>query len=286
MSIKVNNVSFTYLPNTPNSYEALKNVSLEIKTGSFTGIVGHTGSGKSTLVQMFNALLLPTEGEIVIDDFVVNGKSKKMKNIRELRKHVGVVFQFPEYQLFDETIEKDVSFGLKNFGAKNEEALEKARKTLIDLGLNETYFERSPFDLSGGEKRKVALAGILCLDSDILVLDEPTAGLDPKSAREVMDLVSSLHKKGKTIVVITHDMNLLFRFCDHAIVLKNGEVAFDGEPSDLFLGETEDLSIETPQVYKFIEALKKNGLDIPKEECRPFERLIAYLAKLRGNKDE
>lgn len=282
MSIKVENVSYSYFPKDPKVKKALKNVSLEIKTGSFTGIVGHTGSGKSTLIQMFNALLVPTEGQINVDGIIVNNKSKKMKNLRQLRKHVGVVFQFPEYQLFDETIEKDVSFGLKNFGVKNEEALEKARKTLLDLGLNETYFTRSPFDLSGGEKRKVALAGILCLDSDVLVLDEPTAGLDPKSAREVMELVSRLHENGKTIIVITHDMNLLFRFCDHAIVLKEGEVAFDGDPSDLFLNQRSDLSIETPQVYKFIEVLKERGLEVPKEEARPFERLIAYLAKVGG----
>ena len=259
MSIKVKNVSFSYFPKNPKVHKALDNVSLEIKTGSFTGIVGHTGSGKSTLCQMFNALLVPTEGEIDIDGTVVSSKTK-IKNVRNLRKHVGVVFQFPEYQLFDETIEKDVAFGLKNFGMKEPEAIGIARKTLLDLGLDESYFARSPFDLSGGEKRKVALAGILSLDSDILVLDEPTAGLDPKSAREVMLLIEKLHNNGKTIVVITHDMELLFRFCDHAIVLKEGKVAYDGSPDDLFLENGEELSIETPQVYQFIEVLRKNGI--------------------------
>ena len=249
MSIKVENVSFTYSKKTPNSYEAVHNVSLEIKKNSITGIVGHTGSGKSTLVQMFNGLLKPEKGRVIVDDFVISSDTKKIKNVKQLRKHVGLVFQFPEYQLFEETVEKDVSFGPKNFGMNEKEAIEKAHEALSMIGLGESYYKRSPFELSGGEKRKVALAGILAIDPDILILDEPTAGLDPKSSQEVLNLIANLHKQGKTIVIITHDMDLLFKYCEHVILLKDGEVAFDGEPNKLFSGDIDNLSIDVPKIY-------------------------------------
>lgn len=286
MSIKVENISFTYDKKTPNSYEALKNVSLEIKDHSFTGIVGHTGSGKSTLVQMLNGLLMPNEGRIIVDNFVLEGGKKKPKNIRELRKHVGLVFQFPEYQLFEETVEKDVAFGPKNFGASLEESLKKAHETLGLLGLGESYYQRSPFELSGGEKRKVALAGILAIGPEILILDEPTAGLDPKSAKEVMALIAKLHDEGKTIVVITHDMDLLFRYCDHAILLKDGKVEFDGNPDDLFDGDLDNLSIEVPKMYEFFQVLKSHGVIVPHDKVKTIGDLAKFLAERRGNSNE
>ena len=281
MSIKVNNVSYTYSKKTPNSYEALHNVSLEIKKNSITGIVGHTGSGKSTLVQMFNGLLKPEKGSIVVDDFVIDSKLKKMKNIKDLRKHVGLVFQFPEYQLFDETVEKDVSFGPKNFGMKEDEALNKAHEALTMMGIDESYYKRSPFELSGGEKRKVALAGILAIDPDILILDEPTAGLDPKSSLEVLNLVEKLHKQGKTIVIITHDMDLLFKYCEHVILLKDGQVEFDGKPDKLFANNIDDLSIDVPKIYQFLDILKKNGLDLSNENIKSVDELIKVLSERR-----
>ena len=281
MSIKVENVSFTYSKKTPNSYEALHNVSLEIKKNSITGIVGHTGSGKSTLVQMFNGLLKPETGTITVDDFVIDSKQKKIKNVKQLRKHVGLVFQFPEYQLFDETVEKDVSFGPKNFGMNNIDALNKAHEALAMTGIDETYYKRSPFELSGGEKRKVALAGILAIDPDILILDEPTAGLDPKSSLEVLTLVEKLHEQGKTIVIITHDMDLLFRYCDHVVLLKDGNVAFDGKPENLFQKNIDDLSIDVPKIYQFLDILKKKGLDLSKENIRSVDELVKVLTERR-----
>lgn len=286
MSIKVSNVSFTYLPKTPNAYKALNDVSFEIKDNSFTAIIGHTGSGKSTMVQMLNALLLPENGTIEVDGFIIDSKKKKFKNVKELRKHVGLVFQFPEYQLFEETIEKDVAFGLINFGYKKAEAIEKARKTLMDLGFDESYFTRSPFDLSGGERRKVALAGILSTDPQVIILDEPTAGLDPKSARDVMNMISDLHKQGRTIIVITHDMDIVFRYADHAIVLKNGEVAFDGNPDNLFENNREDLDIEIPKMVELINYLKEKGFNIPKDKTKTTSDIIEYIASVRGKKHE
>ncbi len=281
MSIKVENVSFTYSKKTPNSYEALHNVSLEIEKNSITGIVGHTGSGKSTLVQMFNGLLKPETGTITVDDFVIDSKQKKIKNVKQLRKHVGLVFQFPEYQLFDETVEKDVSFGPKNFGMNNADALNKAHEALAMMGIDESYYKRSPFELSGGEKRKVALAGILAIDPDILILDEPTAGLDPKSSLEVLTLVEKLHEQGKTIVIITHDMDLLFRYCDHVVLLKDGNVAFDGKPENLFQKNIDDLSIDVPKIYQFLDILKKKGLDLSKENIRSVDELVKVLTERR-----
>ena len=279
MSIKVEHVSFTYSKKTPNSYEAVHDVSLEIKKNSITGIVGHTGSGKSTLVQMFNGLLKPEKGRVIVDDFVISSDTKKIKNVKQLRKHVGLVFQFPEYQLFDETVEKDVSFGPKNFGMNEKEAIEKAHEALSMIGLDETYYKRSPFELSGGEKRKVALAGILAIEPEILILDEPTAGLDPKSSQEVLNLIANLHEQGKTIVIITHDMDLLFKYCEHVILLKDGEVAFDGEPNKLFSGNINNLSIDVPKIYQFLDILKKKGLDLSKENIKSLEELVDIISK-------
>ena len=187
MSIKIKNVSFSYMVKTPNEVKALDDVSFEIEKGSITAIIGHTGSGKSTLIQTLNALILPSSGEIEVDDFVITPNRKKNKNIKELRKHIASIFQFPEYQLFEENVEKDVAFGLKNYGFKENEAIEKAHEALKLVGLDESFYKRSPFELSGGEKRRVAIAGILILDPDILILDEPTAGLDPSGTKIILE---------------------------------------------------------------------------------------------------
>ena len=285
MSIKVSNVSFTYYKKTPNKYQALHDISLEIPSNSFTGIVGHTGSGKSTLVQLFNGLLIPDSGRIEIDDkFVIEGGKKKVKHVRELRKHLGLVFQFPEYQLFEETVEKDVAFGLRNYGVDEKTALEKAHKTLVSLGLDESYFKRSPFELSGGEKRKVALAGILVLEPKILVLDEPTAGLDPKSASDVMHLVAKLHEQGTTIIMITHDMDMLFRYCERVLLLKDGRLDYDGDPTNLFTKPEDELSIEIPKIFEFIQILNKKGLKVPYSEGKSKRNLIDFIAERKANK--
>ncbi len=235
MPIKYENVSFTYNAKTPFSYEALSDVSLEIKDGSFTAIVGKTGCGKSTLIQQLNGLLIPTSGEVIINDYVVaKSRKRRTKKIKELRKLVGIVFQFPEYQLFEETVEKDVAFGPKNFGLNNEEALKNAHEALALVGLDESFYKRSPFDLSGGERRRVAIAGILALKPNILVLDEPTAGLDPRGAREMMKLFKGLHEKGTTVILVTHDMNIVLEYSDTVIVMEDGEVREIKNPLELF----------------------------------------------------
>ena len=191
MSITFKDVEYIYSQDTPFAYHALKGVNLDIPKGSFTALIGHTGSGKSTLIQHINALLIPTKGEVDIGDVHITN-NEKPKVLKPLRKKAGLVFQFPEYQLFEETIEKDIAFGPRNFGMSEEEAKEVARKMLKRVGLDESYLERSPFELSGGQKRRVAIAGILAMDPDILVLDEPTAGLDPQGAKEMLDLFKGL----------------------------------------------------------------------------------------------
>ena len=260
MGIKISNVFYTYSPKSPNKTDALKDVSLSIEEHSFVAFVGETGSGKSTLMQNLNALVVPASGEIDVDGFIITPKAKKNKKIKELRKHVGLVFQFPEYQLFEETVEKDVAFGVKNFGADDKTALEKAHQAILSVGLDESYFTRSPFDLSGGEKRRVAIAGILAIEPDILVLDEPTAGLDPKGVNDLMSLVCKMHEMGKTIILVTHDMDVVMKYCEKVYVLKKGELAFVGNPYQLFALDNEELSIEVPILYELARKLKQKGL--------------------------
>ena len=213
MSITFKEVEHIYSESTPFAYHALKGVNLDIKNGSFTAVIGQTGSGKSTLIQHINALLLPSSGNIEIDDYVITSANKP-SGLKMLRKKAGLVFQFPEYQLFEETIEKDIIFGPINFGISEDEAKQISKKVINIVGLDETYLDKSPFDLSGGQKRRVAIAGILAMDPDILILDEPTAGLDPQGANEMMNLFKKINKSGKTIILVTHDMNHVLQYCD------------------------------------------------------------------------
>lgn len=274
MGIKVSNVFYTYSPKSPNKTLALNDVSLIIEDHSFVAFVGETGSGKSTLMQNLNALLVPSEGQVEVDDFVITPKAKKNKRIKELRKHLGLVFQFPEYQLFEETVEKDVAFGPKNFGLDEKTALEKAHQAILSVGLDETYFQRSPFDLSGGEKRRVAIAGILAIEPDILVLDEPTAGLDPKGVSDLMSLVCKMHEMGKTIILVTHDMDVVMKYCEKVYVLKKGQLVFEGNPYQLFALDNEDLSIEVPILYELARKLKQKGLKLDIENIRNVDDFI------------
>ena len=285
MAIEVKNLRYVYLPKTPNVVVALDDISLTIPENSFAAFIGRTGSGKSTLVQTLNALLLPTSGEVVVDDFHIGPKKNKNKRIKELRKHVSLVFQFPEYQLFEETVEKDVAFGLKNFGMKNDEAIKKAHEALLSVGLNEKYFTKSPFELSGGEKRRVAIAGILAINPDILVLDEPTAGLDLEGARDVMSLVEKMHKDGKTIIVVTHDMELVMRYCDLVFVLKDGKLAYQGSKDELFESVDSSSSIEIPPLYQLAQKLKERGAPINIKDIRSIDDLVEQMKK-RRSKDE
>lgn len=277
MSIKIENLSYSYLRKTPNQVEALKDVSFEIPEGKITAIVGHTGSGKSTLIQTFNALLTPTNGVIEIGDFKITNNLKKLKKIKELRKHVAIVFQFPEYQLFEETVEKDVAFGPKNYGLKEEEALEKAHKALQEVGIDESFYKRSPFELSGGEKRRVSIAGILAINPDVLILDEPTAGLDPVGSKIILDLIIKLNKEGKTIIIVTHDMNIVLNHCDHVVVLNEGIVAFDGKPSELFAGDVSNFAIDIPKLYEFSKYLADHNVKIDISKIRSIDNLFDQL---------
>lgn len=281
MSIRVSNLFYTYAKKTPNEHLALSDVSLEIKQGDFVSIVGHTGSGKSTLVQHLNGLLIADSGLIEIDDFTVYPYKQRRKNkkLHSLRKHVGVVFQFPEYQLFEETIVKDVAFGPKNFKVKEKEATEIAKKALLSVGIPETYFERSPFELSGGERRRVAIAGIFALEPDIVILDEPTAGLDPKGQEEIMNLLVKMNQEGKTIILVTHDMDLVLRYTNHVFVLKDKELVFSGTPIELFSHNREDLSIEIPPLFTFARKLKNRGLNINISDIRNVDDLFEQIQK-------
>lgn len=282
MAIQVKNLFYTYLPKTPNAHLALNGVSLEIPSGSFAAFIGRTGSGKSTLVQNLNALLIPSEGEVIVDEFHIGSQKRKNKNIKQLRKHLSLVFQFPEYQLFEETVEKDVAFGLKNFGVKEPEAIELAHKALLSVGLGEKYFKKSPFELSGGEKRRVAIAGILAINPDILVLDEPTAGLDVKGAKDIMSLVEQMHKDGKTIIIVTHDMELVMRYCDLVFVLKDGQLAYQGPTNKLFDSITEASAIEIPPLYQLAKTLKEKGAPIQIENIKDIDDLVAQIKSWRN----
>ena len=281
MGIKVEHIFYTYGKKASNSTLALDDVSFEIHDNEFLAIVGETGSGKSTLVQMFNALLVPDKGDVFVDDYLINYKNRKSKKLKGLRRHVGLVFQFPEYQLFEETVEKDVAFGAKNFGVKQEEALEKAHEALKLVGLDESYYQRPPFDLSGGERRKVAIAGILAINPDILIFDEPTVGFDPSSSKDLMSLIVELHKQGKTIIVVTHDMDLVRRYAQRVLLLEKGKLVFEGLPSELFNFVQGYDRLEIPQVIRLAMKLKEKGLDIDISSIRRSDDLIEAIKKWR-----
>lgn len=280
--IKFENVFFTYSPKTPYHYEALRGINLEIKDKSFTCIVGKTGCGKSTLIQELNGLLLPTEGKVTIDEYVVSSKRKeRTKHLKDLRKHVGVVFQFSEYQLFEETVEKDVSFGPLNFKVPKEEALRRAHEALKLVGIKEEYYAKSPFELSGGEKRRVSIAGILALQPDILVLDEPTAGLDPVGTKEMLSLFKSLNEKGTTIILVTHDMNIVFEYASDVIVMDDGHIIKQASPSELFLENVEEYSLETPMLAKVVQKLISKGYKLDLSRIHNMDTLIDELKENR-----
>ena len=285
MGIKIENVFYTYQKKASNSTLALNDVSFAIEDNDFVAIVGETGSGKSTLAQCLNALIIPDQGQIEVDNVIVSYKNRRSKKMRDLRKRVGLVFQFPEYQLFEETVEKDVAFGVKNFGVKGDEALEKAHRALAQAGLDESYYKRAPFDLSGGERRKVAIAGILAINPDVLIFDEPTVGFDPASAKELMNLIVEMHKQGKTIIVITHDMDLVNEYAQKVFMLENGKLAFEGTPSELFIHAQNYDRLDIPKVIKLALALKEKGIDIDASKVRTIDDLVNYIKRWR-NKHE
>ena len=260
MEINFRNVNFTY--DSKSKLETLKNINLTIsKDGEFISILGHTGSGKSTLVQLMNALIIPTSGNLTILNYEI--KIKKQNKLKTIRKQIGLVFQFPEYQLFEDTVLKDVMFGPMNFGKTKEEAKEIAIKTLKDLNVDESLFEKSPFNLSGGQKRKVAIAGILASNPDILILDEPTVGLDPIGKHELLELLKHIHETtNKTIILITHDMNVVAKYTNRTIVLNSGEIVYDGSTHELFYNykKLEQYNLDLPYISKIALKLKEKEL--------------------------
>lgn len=274
MGISLKNVYYTYQEGSPFEVQALSDISLEIKDGSYTAFVGHTGSGKSTLLQLLNGLLCPTQGEIQFDDFVLDRESDQ-KKMKHLRKKVGLVFQFPESQLFAETVLADVAFGPQNFGVSRERAEEIAKDKLAVVGLNDAIYNKSPFELSGGQMRRVAIAGILAIEPEILVLDEPTAGLDPVGRKELMSLFETLHKNGMTIVLVTHTMDDVANFADTVYVLKGGNLVLEGSPSSVFqeVEYLQKIQLGVPKITNFALQLQQKGLK--------FERLPIKIEELK-----
>ncbi len=281
MAIQIKDLRYVYMPKSPNAQVALDGISFDISNHDFAAFIGRTGSGKSTLVQHLNALLIPSSGEVVVDDFHITSKKRKNKRIKELRKHLSLVFQFPEYQLFEETVEKDVAFGLRNFGYKEKDAIELAHKALNSVGLDEKFHKKSPFELSGGERRRVAIAGILAINPDILVLDEPTAGLDEQGSCDVMELAGEMHKNGKTIIMVTHDMDLVMKYCDIVFVLKDGKLDYQGPVDQLFDTINEDSAIEIPPLYQLAKKLKDRGAPIKIENIKSVDDLVNQIKSWR-----
>ncbi len=280
MPIEFQNVSYVYNRKSPFEYAALRNVDLIIPDHKFVALVGRTGSGKSTLVSHINALLRPSEGQVKINDFLLEKKNRlKGKDIKELRKHVGLVFQFPEYQLFEETVEKDVAFGPKNFGAKGEEAISLAHEALQRVGLDESFYDRSPFELSGGEKRKVAIAGVLVMKPEVLIVDEPTAGLDPAASEEMMELFKTIQKEGVTLILVTHDMNIVSKYADLVVVMEDGKVAKIATPKELFSSSLDAYSLELPLLYRFVNELKERGFQINEDEVKDTKDLARCIKR-------
>lgn len=261
MGIALENVSFTYQEGTPLASTALSDVSLTIEDGSYTALIGHTGSGKSTILQLLNGLLVPSQGSVRVFDTLITSTSKN-KDIRQIRKQVGLVFQFAENQIFEETVLKDVAFGPQNFGVSEEDAEKIAREKLALVGINESLFNRSPFELSGGQMRRVAIAGILAMEPAILVLDEPTAGLDPLGRKELMNLFKKLHQSEMTIVLVTHLMDDVAEYANQVYVMEKGRLVKGGKPSDVFQDVVfmEEVQLGVPKITAFCKRLADRGV--------------------------
>ena len=261
MGIALENVSFTYQEGTPLASTALSDVSLTIEDGSYTALIGHTGSGKSTILQLLNGLLVPSQGSVRVFDTLITSTSKN-KDIRQIRKQVGLVFQFAENQIFEETVLKDVAFGPQNFGVSEEDAEQIAREKLALVGIDESLFNRSPFELSGGQMRRVAIAGILAMEPSTLILDEPTAGLDPLGRKELMNLFRKLHQSGMTIVLVTHLMDDVSEYANQVYVMEKGRLVKGGKPSDVFQDVVfmEEVQLGVPKITAFCKRLADRGV--------------------------
>ena len=282
MSIELKNVCYTYSPGTAYEMHALKDVNLTISDNQFIGIIGHTGSGKSTLIQLFNGLMKPTSGEVLY-----NGENiwNENYNLKKLRSEVGLVFQYPEHQLFEVDVLSDVCFGPKNQGLTKEEAQVQAKMALGQVGIPEELYQKSPFELSGGQKQRVAIAGVLAMNPKILILDEPTAGLDPQGRDEILNQIAELHeKRGITIVLVSHSMEDIARYVGRIIVMNHGEVTFDDTPKKVFshYKELEKIGLGAPQITYIMHELKERGLDVDTTATTVEEAKESILHVLRG----
>ncbi|WP_026583686.1 energy-coupling factor ABC transporter ATP-binding protein [Bacillus sp. J33] len=282
MDISLQDVEYRYQVKTPFERLAIRNVSIDIPTGTFMALIGHTGSGKSTVLQHLNALLKPTEGKVVIGDRVITSE-KKQKNLKEVRQKVGIVFQFPEHQLFEETVEKDICFGPMNFGVSEEEAKKRALAAIKQVGLSEEILGKSPFDLSGGQMRRVAIAGVLAMEPDVIVLDEPTAGLDPRGRKEIMDMFYSLHQtRGLSTVLVTHSMEDASRYADQIVIMHHGEVYEKGTPKEIFSSPEGllKLGLDVPEVVRFQQKIERSFNTRFSRTCLTMEELTEEIALL------
>lgn len=282
MSIKVKDVNYTYAENTAYEIHALRDINLEIPDGQFIGLIGHTGSGKSTLVQHLNGLIRATGGRIYFNGRDIYGENFSMK---ELRSKVGLVFQYQEHQLFEIDVLSDVCFGPKNLGCSREEAERKAREALRMVGMGEEYDKSSPFELSGGQKRRVAIAGVLAMEPEVLILDEPTAGLDPRGRDEILDQIERLQKeRGITVILVSHSMEDVARYVDRIIVMDHGQVRFDDAPAAVFrhYKELEEIGLAAPQMTYLMHALREKGADVDTDAATVKEAADAIERWLRN----
>ena len=266
MSIKIENLTYVYMPKTPFEKKALDNVSLEIEDGEFLAVIGHTGSGKSTLIQHLNGLLKPASGKIYVDGTDITDKDTKLVDIR---KKVGLVFQYPEYQLFEETIAKDIAYGPSNLELNEDEILRRVKKSMEMVGLNyEEYKDISPFELSGGQKRRVAIAGVIAMEPKVLILDEPTAGLDPAGRDDILEQIKLLHEKyNMTIILVSHSMEDVGKLAEKIIVMNDGHIELQGKPKEVFreIDTLERIGLAVPQVTYLMRALKRKGFNVSED---------------------
>lgn len=286
MLIQIKNLSFIYNPNTPFEKKALDNINLEINEGDFIGLIGHTGSGKSTLVQHLNGLMKPTSGSIIVDGVNI---TEKNANLKETRQKVGLVFQYPEHQLFEETIFKDIAFGPKNLGLQDEELERRVRSSMELVGLDyDTLKDRSPFELSGGQKRRVAIAGVIAMKPKVLILDEPTAGLDPSGRDEILDEIKGLYlKEGITIVLVSHSMEDVARLANRIFVMHRGKVIINDTTREVFkrATELEEIGLGVPQITSFMRRFKSKGHEVRDDILTVEEAKEEILRYLRRNKN-
>ncbi len=285
MQLELRDVSYSYGEGGVSRRNAVDHVSLTLDSTQFVGLIGHTGSGKSTLVQMLNGLLKPDEGEVFFEGQNVHSKDFKL---RDLRRRVGLVFQYPEYQLFEETVLKDVCFGPKNLGCTKEEQEARAKKALSLVGLDEDYYDQSPFEMSGGQKRRVAIAGILAMEPDFLVLDEPTAGLDPQGRDEILEQIAKLNEEaGIGVVLVSHSMEDVANYASRVLVMADGKIRFDGTPREVFAHykEMEQIGLSAPQVTYIAEALRNKGFDLPEDLLTVNEAADAICTYFKNKKE-